>query len=270
MIGVVMNVPDPQNPMSPTELRERCRAGKYDGPTSGHASGFVQANMVILPAQDANDFETYCKRNPKPCPVFEILEVGNPVPRKVAPGADVRTDLPRYRVFQDGRPVDEATDISAIWRDDLVTFLLGCSFTAEDALLSAGLPLHHIEQTGFVPMYRTNIATQPAGKFAGPMVVTMRPFTPAQAEQAAEITSHFPMGHGGPVFSGDYRDIGIANIDEPEYGCPVRMTDDQVTLFWACGVTPQEAILNAKPRFAITHAPGHMFVSDVTAQSTRV
>ena len=258
------------SPMSSTELRRRCRDGAYDGPTSGHAPGSVQANMVILPEKDAATFREFCERNPKPCPLLEILDAGDPEPRRIAPGADVRTDLPRYRVFRDGVPVDEPTAVSDLWRDDLVTFLLGCSFVAEDALMKAGLMLPHIEETGTVPMYRTTLETVPAGAFHGPLVVSMRPFTPEDADRAAAVTDHYPMAHGGPIHRGDPAAIGIRDIAAPEYGAAVTIRDGQIPVFWACGVTPQEAILNARPALAITHSPGHMFVADITAESTRV
>ena len=254
----------------PAELRRLCREGLYDGPTSGHAPGHVQANMVILPAADAEDFAAYCGRNPRPCPVLEILGRGDPVPRATAPGADIRTDLPRYRVFRDGECVAEPREIAGLWRDDLVTFLLGCSFIAEDALQGAGLEIRHIAETGYVSMYRTDRETVPAGAFAGPMVVSMRPFTPADADRAGEITARYPMAHGGPVHRGDPGAIGIDDIARPEYGKPVTIDDDQIPVFWACGVTPQEAILNARPSLAITHMPGCMFVGDRTAASTRI
>ena len=266
MIQVTANISE----IAPAQLRRLCRDGGFDGPTSGFAAGHVQANMVILPEAYAADFADYCARNPKPCPVLEVLKPGDPEPRNCAPGADVRTDLPRYRVFRDGKPIAEPRDIEALWRQDLVTFLLGCSFTAEDALSQAGLPLHHIEETGFVPMFTTNIATEPAGIFSGPMVVTMRPFTAEEAARAAEITSHYPMGHGAPIHRGDAAAIGIGDLAAPDYGMPVTMRDDHIPLFWACGVTPQEAIRIARPELAITHAPGHMFVSDVTSASTRI
>ena len=254
------------------ELRRKCRDGSYSGPTSGHAVGHVQANMVILPQSDANEFREFCKANPKPCPILEELAPGDPVPMNVAPGADVRTDLPRYRVFRDGTPVDEPNDISDLWRDDLVTFLLGCSFIAEEALFEAGLTLAHIEDTGtgFVPMYRTGVATNPAGRFHGPMVVSMRPFLPADADRAEEVTSHYPMAHGGPIHRGDPAEIGIRDINEPEFGAAVTISEGQIPMFWACGVTPQEAILNARPELAITHLPGCMFVADISAASTWV
>ena len=250
---------------TPAELRAACRSGAYDGPTSGHARGFVQANMVILPAADATDFTEFCRRNPKPCPVLEILGAGDPEPKSSAPGADVRTDLSRYRLFRDGEPAGEATDISDLWRDDLVTFLLGCSFTAEEALIAAGLEPRHIAETGIVPMYRTTRAAAAAGRFRGPIVVSMRPYAPADASRAAEITERYPMAHGGPLQIGDPDALGIADIDAPEYGAPVTIRDGELPVFWACGVTPQAALANARPELAITHAPGHMFVSDLAA-----
>ena len=247
------------------ELRAACRSGAYDGPTSGHARGFVQANMVILPAADAADFTEFCRRNPKPCPVLEILGAGDPEPKSSAPGADVRTDLSRYRLFRDGEPAGEATDISDLWRDDLVTFLLGCSFTAEEALIAAGLEPRHIAETGIVPMYRTTRAAAAAGRFRGPVVVSMRPYAPADARRAAEITERYPMAHGGPLQIGDPDALGIADIDAPEYGVPVTIRDGELPVFWACGVTPQAALANARPELAITHAPGYMFVSNLAA-----
>jgi len=261
---------DPDSAASPAELRQLCREGAFDGPTSGRCPGFVQANMVILPRADADDFTRFCELNPQPCPVLEILPPGCAEPAAIAPGADVRRDLPRYRVFRDGAPVAEPTDITALWRDDLVTFMLGCSFIAEAALMAAGLLLPHLAETGFVPMYRTDRPCVPAGAFAGPMVVSMRPFTPDEAARAAEVTAHYPMAHGAPIHMGDPAALGIADLSHPEYGRAVSMSADQIPVFWACGVTPQEAILLARPALAITHAPGHMFVADITAESTRI
>lgn len=250
----------------PGELRAACRTGDYDGPTSGHAPGFVQANMVILPAADAEEFRQFCERNPKPCPVLEILEPGDPEPKNSAPGADVRSDLSRYRVFRDGVPVADPTDVSDVWRDDMVTFLLGCSFTAEEALIAAGLEPRHIRETGIVPMFRTTKPTEGAGKFNGPFVVSMRPYTPEDAQRAADVTEKYPMAHGGPIQIGDPGALGIRDINDPEYGKPVTIEEGEIPVFWACGVTPQEAILNAKPEIAITHAPGYMFVSDIPSE----
>ena len=257
-------------PLNSADLRSGCRDGSFDGPTSGHALGRLQANMVILPADFAAEFRDFCDRNPQPCPILDIHQPGDPEPKKIAPGADVRTDLPRYRVFRDGHAVDEPTDISDLWRDDLVTFMLGCSFGAEEALMAAGLRLPHIAETGIVPMYRTTRETVPAGRFKGPIVVSMRPFTPAEAERAAEITAHYPMAHGAPIHIGDPDELGIRDIHAPEFGRAVTVAPGQITVFWACGVTPQEALAAAKPPLAITHAPGHMFVADITSESTRI
>jgi uncharacterized protein YcsI (UPF0317 family) len=255
---------------TPGDLRTACRTGAYDGPTSGHAPGFVQANMVILPAADAEDFRLFCERNPKPCPVLEILDAGDPQPKNCAPGADIRTDLSLYRVFRNGEVVGDVTDISDLWRDDFVTFLLGCSFTAEEALSAAGLEPRHIRETGIVPMFRTTKPAESAGKFSGPYVVSMRPYTPADAQRAAEVTDAYPMAHGGPIQIGDPDALGIRDIRNPEYGMPVTIKEGEIPVFWACGVTPQEAIRNAKPEIAITHAPGYMFVSDLRSDDGRL
>jgi len=226
--------------------------------------------MVILPADFADEFRKFCEKNPQPCPILEIHRPGDPEPKKIAPGADVRTDLPRYRVFVDGVALDEPTDISDLWRDDLVTFMLGCSFVAEAALMEAGLLLPHIAETGFVPMYRTNRQCVSVGRFSGPIVASMRPFTPDQAELATKITQHYPMAHGAPIHQGDAAELGIKDIATPEYGRPVTCLPDQIPVFWACGVTPQEALVAARPPLAITHAPGHMFVADISSESTRI
>ena len=255
---------------TPGELRAACRSGAYDGPTSGHAPGFVQANMVILPAAYADAFRLFCDLNPQPCPVLEILDPGATEPKKIAPGADIRTDLPRYRVFRNGQVAEEPSDIRDLWQDDFVTFLLGCSFVAEKPLTDAGLLLPHIAETGFVPMYRTTVPCRPADPFEGTMVVSMRPFAPADADRAAEITAHYPMAHGAPVHIGDPDMLGIRDLSNPEFGRPVTIGAGEVPVFWACGVTPQEALTRARLPIAITHSPGHMFVADITSESTRV
>ena len=256
--------------LSPKKLRAACRDGTFDGPTSGYAPGTVQANMVILPSSYAHEFEEFCIKNPQPCPVLEVLKPGVFELNKIAPKADIRTDLPRYRVFRDGELQYEPTDILGLWNQDLVTFLLGCSFVAEDALLKAGLFLPHISETGFVPMYRTTVSCETAGRFEGTMVVSMRPFKLEEAERAADITKHYPMAHGAPVHIGDPAILGIEDLQNPDFGEPVSMKSGQVPVFWACGVTPQVAIANARPPLAITHAPGHMFITDITSESTRI
>lgn len=243
-------------------VRARIRSGQHVGPTSGLEPGFAQANLVVLPAEDARDFLRFCVVNPKPCPVLDVTHTGSPHPTTVAPAADLRTDVPRYRVFRHGELVDEPTDVMDYWREDFVAFLLGCSFTFDWALTSAGLPVAHELQGVNVPMYVTNRPCVRAGRFAGPMVVSMRPFPPDDVHRAVEISSRFPAMHGGPVHVGDPSVLGIADLDAPDFGDPVRLAHAEVPVFWACGVTPQSVALNARPDVAIFHAPGHMFITD--------
>lgn len=247
---------------SPADLRRRCRTNAYDGPTSGLAAGYVQANLAILPADLADAFLLFCQRNPKPCPLVGVGEPGEPFIRGLGKDLDLRTDLPRYRVWQDGVLVESPTDISKWWRDDLVAFALGCSHSFEEALLEDGLKIRHIDRAATVPMFRTNIACAPAGPFAGPLVVSMRSFKAADAIRAVQITTRFPAVHGAPVHLGRPDLIGIADIQKPDWGDAMPVPDDEVPLFWACGVTPQAVIAAAKPAFAITHAPGRMLVTD--------
>jgi len=216
-----------------------------------------------VPRDLAYDFLLFCQRNPKPCPLLDVTETGNPEPRLVAPGADLRTDLPCYRVYRDGELVEEPTDLRGWWRDDLVGFLIGCSFTFENALLQAGVPLRHIEAGCNVPMYRTNIACKPAGVFHGPMVVSMRPLSPADMVRATQICARFPKAHGTPVHFGLPQDIGIRDLDKPDFGDPVPILAGEVPVFWACGVTPQAVAMEVRPPLLITHKPGHMFVTDL-------
>ncbi|MGE2728678.1 putative hydro-lyase [Mycolicibacterium vaccae] len=249
-------------PTAVAAARHDIRRGAHTGPTSGSAPGYAQANLVVLPEADALDFARFCARNPRPCPVLEITDTGSPYPVTLAAGADLRTDLPRYRVMRDGRCVDEPTDISAYWRDDLVGFLLGCSFTFEWALRAAGLPLSHQDQGVNVPMYVTDRPCADAGRFSGPLVVSMRPLPPGQIGAAAQITSRFPAMHGPPVHVGDPAALGIVDLDRPDFGDPVHIGADEVPVFWACGVTPQAAVAQARPELAIFHSPGHMFLTD--------
>jgi uncharacterized protein YcsI (UPF0317 family) len=245
------------------DLRSRIRAGDFGRPTAGQAPGFVQANLVVVPQSAAFDFLLYCQRNQKPCPLLEVVEAGQVEARRLAPGSDLRRDVPRYRIFRDGKMVEERTDVSDLWRDDFVSFLLGCSFSFEKPLLDAGLEVRHVTRGSNVPMYRTTIPTRPAGVFSGPLVVSMRPFPPEAAIQAALITGKFPEVHGAPIHQGAPEAIGIADLSRPDYGDAVPIHAGELPVFWACGVTPQEALLRAKLPLAITHAPGHMFVSDV-------
>jgi uncharacterized protein YcsI (UPF0317 family) len=247
---------------SPAALRARFRAGELVQPTSGLAPGFVQANLVVLPRDLAFDFLLFAQRNPRPCPLLEVIEPGGFEPRLMAPGADVRSDIPKYRVYEHGVLVDEPLDIRSRWRDDLVTFLIGCSFTFESALIEAGIPVRHVEQQCNVPMYITSIPTVPAGAFHGPTVVSMRPIPQEKVVRAVQVTSRFPAVHGAPLHLGDPAGIGIADIDHPELGDAVEIRAGEVPVFWACGVTPQAVAMASKPPLMITHAPGHMFVTD--------
>jgi uncharacterized protein YcsI (UPF0317 family) len=242
-------------------FRARVRRGEHGHHTAGQASGMVQANVAILPADLAADFHRFCQRNPKPCPLIGMSEPGDPHLPELG-DIDIRTDVPAYRVFEHGLLVAEPSDIRDWWRPDLVAFALGCSFSFEDALLDAGLRLRHIEQDRGVPMYRTSIATAPAGPFHGPMVVSMRPFTPADTIRAIQVTSRFPRMHGAPVHFGDPAAIGIADLMRPDYGEPLALEPGEVPVFWACGVTPQAVIAASRPPLCITHKPGHMLVTD--------
>ena len=244
------------------EVRLACRTGEWTGPTPGLALGYVQANLVILPRDWAFDFLLFCQRNPKPCPLLDVTDPGSVRPERIAGDANLITDLPGYRVWRDGELVEEPREISTLWREDLVSFLIGCSFTFENALLGAGLPIRHVEEERNVPMYRTNRMCERGGRFTGPMVVSMRPMTPAQALQAARICSRYPLAHGAPIHFGDPAGLGIRDLDQPDYGDPVTIRPGEVPVFWACGVTPQVVLAAAAPPFAITHQPGHMFVSD--------
>ena len=244
------------------ELRTAVRAGEHTGTTAGLAPGYTQANLVALPEADAFDFLRFCVANPKPCPVLDVSDPGSPEPAQMAPGADLRTDLPRYRIWRDGELVDEPTDAREHWRADLVAFLIGCSFTFERALLAEGLPIRHVEQGVNVPMYRTSVDCTPAGRFSGPLVVSMRPMTPEQAIRATQITSRYGPVHGAPVHVGEPEAIGISDLGSPDYGDAVEVRDGELPVFWACGVTPQAVAVASRPELMITHAPGHMFVTD--------
>lgn len=245
------------------DVRLACRSGELRGPTPGLAPGFVQANLVILPKDWAYDFLLFCQRNPKPCPLLDVTEPGSPEPKGIAPGSDLRTDLPAYRMWREGKLIEEPDDISRFWRDDLVSFLIGCSFTFEDALQTARVPVRHIDEGVNVPMFRTNIACRSAGRFRGPMVVSMRPLTPELAIRATQICARFPRAHGTPVHLGDPEAIGVRDITKPDFGDAVTIHDGEVPVFWACGVTPQAALMEARPPFAVTHKPGHMFLTDL-------
>lgn len=248
-------------------VRQACRSGALRAHTSGLASAHVQGNLVILPRAHATDFLRFCQANPKPCPLLGVSEAGDPALPALGEDIDIRTDLPRYRVWRDGMLVDEPTDVRALWSDDLVSFVIGCSFTFEHALMAEGIVLRHVEQGRNVAMYRTSVATAPAGLFHGPMVVSMRPLRAADAIRAVQVTSRFPAVHGAPVHIGDPALIGIRSIADPDYGDAVDVMPDELPVFWACGVTPQAALAAARLPFAITHAPGSMLVTDLLHHS---
>lgn len=248
---------------SPRELRLRMRRGEWLAPTSGLAPGFAQANLVVVPHETAYDFLVFCQRNPKPCPLIEVTDPGSPEPVRSAPGADLRTDLPRYRVYRRGRLESEEREITRYWRDDLVAFLLGCSFTFEAAMRRAGIPVRHIADARNVPMYVTNLACRPAGALHGPMVVSMRPLPAQDVPRSILVTARYTQAHGAPVHVGDPAAIGVRNLARPEFGDPPRIEPGEVPVFWACGVTPQAVAMAAGVELMITHAPGHMFITDL-------
>ena len=244
------------------EARARIRDGEYAGTTGGIARGYVQTNLVVLPEDYAFDFLKFCVRNPKPCPILEVTDAGSPTPPVMAPDADLRTDVPKYRVYEGGELVDEPTDIEFYWEDGLVSFLIGCSFTFETALLEAGLSIAHQNQGRNVPMYVTNRECTPSGPFSGPMVVSMRPYKPEEIPMAVSASGRYPTMHGAPVHVGSPESLGVKDLDEPEFGESISMDEDQTPVFWACGVTPQAVAMSARPPLMITHSPGHMFVTD--------
>ena len=243
-------------------VRLAIRRRDHLGPTAGLAPGFAQANLAILPQPLAAEFARFCAFNPKPCPLIGVAAPGDWRIPVLGEDLDIRTDVPRYRVWRDGVLVDQPRDLLQWWRGDLVSFAIGCSFSFEHALIEAGLEIRHITRNCTVPMYRTLIATAPAGPFRGPLVVSMRPFKPADAIRAIEITSRYPLVHGAPVHIGRPDLIGITDLAAPDYGDAVPVGDDELPVFWACGVTPQAAIAIARPAFAITHYPGAMLVTD--------
>ena len=251
------------NQLTPKEIRNLIRKGKWDKPTAGLAMGYAQANLVILPQKYTFDFLLFCQRNPKPCPLLEVLEPGKYHTEFLALDADIRTDIPCYNIYREGKREATVKEIKSFWNKDFVTFLLGCSFSFEEALLRSNIPIRHIEENKNVPMFITNIPCKPAGLFHGPMVVTMRPIHPDKVSRAVQITSRYASVHGAPVHIGDPSKIGIKNLKKPDFGDPVTIKKNEVPVFWACGVTPQVVVMKAKPDLCITHTPGHMFISDL-------
>lgn len=248
--------------LSPARLRELIKAGKWTRPTTGNASGYVQANLVMLPREEAFHFLLFCIRNPKPCPILDVLEPGKVEPR-IAAGADLRTDLPRYRIFEQGEFKKEVGNLVDIFHEDMVSFLLGCSFSFESALVAAGLPVRNLEEEKNISMYITNRTCQPAGPFSAPLVVTMRPMRPEEAVRAVQVTTRFHLTHGAPIHLGSPKEIGIGDLSRPDFGDPVTIRPGEIPVFWACGVTAILAATSIPLPLVITHTPGHMFVSDL-------
>ncbi|MGE7184998.1 putative hydro-lyase [Peribacillus sp. NPDC006672] len=249
--------------VTPAQLRAMIRNNKWVKPTAGMANGYAQANLAILKKEHAFDFLLFCQRNPKSCPLLDVTEIGSPIPKFAAQSSDIRTDIPKYRIYKYGELVEEVTDISDYWEDDMVGFLIGCSFTFEHALLNNDISIRHIEEGCNVPMYKTNISCIEAGIFHGEMVASMRPIPQKDVVRAAQVTSRFPAVHGGPIHIGDPEAIGVSNIQQPDFGDAVTIREGEVPVFWACGVTPQSIAMETKPAIMITHAPGHMFITDI-------
>ncbi|MCR9214764.1 MAG: putative hydro-lyase [Proteobacteria bacterium] len=254
--------------LSPAAVRQEIRQGNYQGQTAGLGFGHLQGNVAIVPSDYALDFFRFCQRNPKPCPLIGVTDAGSAELPGLGSKVDIRTDVPAYNIYRDGQLSDQVTDITDLWSDDLVAFVLGCSFSFEEALISDGIALRHIDEDKTVPMYKTNINTTEAGSFAGPLVVSMRPMSHSDAIRAVKITERFPHAHGSPVFMGDPSKIGIGDISSPDWGEPTAIEEDEVPVFWACGVTPQAAIEQAKLPLFISHAPGHMLLTDVKSSDT--
>lgn len=249
--------------MKPQQVKDLIRSGEIDYQTSGMCNGYAQANLCILPKEYAFDFLLFCMRNPKPCPILEVGDVGSREIKTMAQYGDICTDFPKYRIWKNGVLEKEVTDISEYWQDDFVYFLIGCSFSFESELLEADVPVRHIEENRNVPMFNTNIALEPAGKFHGNMVVSMRPIPDDLVVKAVNVTAAMPRVHGAPVHIGNPEAIGIEDIFSPDYGDSVTINEGETPVFWACGVTPQNAVIQSKPPIAITHSPGHMFITDV-------
>lgn len=249
--------------MKPAQIRELIRNEQIMEPTSGMCLGYAQANLVVLPKKLAYDFLLFTQRNPKSCPVLEVSDVGSRKLHYIAEDVDIAKDIPKYRIYKKGELLGEYTDVSEYWKDDYVSFLIGCSFSFESALLDAGIPVRHIEENCNVPMYKTNIACTPAGVFEGNMVVSMRPIPAELVMKAVQVTGEMPRVHGAPVHIGEPGIIGIEDIAHPDFGDSVTVKEGEVPVFWPCGVTPQNVVMNVKPEIVITHSPGHMLITDV-------
>lgn len=254
---------NPYRESSPIEVRKLIREGKISGQTSGMCSGFAQANLCILPKKYAYDFLLFCQRNPKSCPLLEVSDEGSRFLKTSASDCDIAKDVPKYRIWKNGELSGEYTDVSEFWRKDLVTFVIGCSFSFEGPLIENGIDVRNISENHNVPMYLTNIETSPAGIFSGKMVASMRPIPYSQIVKAVTITARVPKVHGSPIHIGNPEIIGIKDISKPDFGEPSTIREGEVPVFWCCGVTPQSVVMNSKPDFCITHAPGHMLITDI-------
>lgn len=261
-------VPADRRTLSPARARALFRGGLVT-PTAGWSAGYAQANLLIVPKAQAFDVLLFAQRNPKSCPLLGVLDAGETTGPLLA-GGDIRTDVPRYTVYRDGVKIADPTDITGYWRDDLVTFIVGCSFTFETALQEGGISVAHIDQGVNVPMYRTSVRCEPAGAMSGPLVVSMRPVPAGQVADAVRITSRYPAVHGAPVHVGNPAELGITDLGRPDFGDPVRIPAGHVPVFWACGVTPQAAVMESRPALAIGHAPGHMLITDARDSAYQV
>lgn len=249
--------------MAPKDVRALIRKGEITGPTAGMSAGYAQANLVVLPKELAYDFLLFTQRNPKSCPVLEVSDMGSRDLPMIAQGADIANDIPKYRVYEKGIMTGEYTSVADLWREDFVSFLIGCSFSFESELIEAGIDVRHITEGCNVPMYMTNMECEPAGIFSGRLVVSMRPIPYEQIVKAVTVTGALPKVHGTPIHIGDPSVIGIEDINKPDFGDSVTIKPGEVPVFWCCGVTPQSVMMNTKPAFCITHAPGHMLITDV-------
>ena len=248
---------------SPSEVRKLIREGKIVKPTSGMCAGYAHANLVVLPKDLAYDFLLFAQRNPKPCPILEVSDVGSRTLKKIAKDCDIAKDIPKYRIYKKGELVGEYTDVSEFWQDDFVSFLIGCRFSFESELLEADIPVRHIEEGCNVPMFITNIDCNEAGIFKGKMVVSMRPIPREKIVKSVLVSGSMPKVHGSPIHIGNPEEIGIKDINKPDFGDKVTINEGEVPVFWACGVTPQSVIMNVKPEIVITHSPGHMLITDI-------
>ncbi|MGL4688754.1 MAG: putative hydro-lyase [Leuconostoc mesenteroides] len=256
--------------MTPTEFRKKVRNNEFQKPTAGMCPGYAQTNLIVLPWEDAYDFLLFAQRNPKPIPILEVTEVGSRELQTLGNDIDVATDFPKYRIYRNGKMVDEYLSVVDFWREDLVSFLIGCSFSFEDLLVDAGIEIRHITEKANVPMFNTNIPLKQAGKFSGNMVVSMRHIKSSQIATAVNVTNRLPGVHGAPIQIGNPAEIGIYDLAHPDYGDAVTINENEIPVFWACGVTPQAAVMASKPKFAITHSPGHMLITNISNKDLSV